>query len=476
MEVFFEKSLKEKRDLFVFLMENQSFSLNFDLKEGLDWIEKLIEEKGFKGTEGEFKFGYLPKPFKLNVFFIGLGKKEKLTLENFKNILGNYFSKIPENSLVSFNPYFLRVGEDKSFEVALNLFSNMDYKYDEFLKEKFKEKKVLILKPKNKEDEELSKILKKVKALKEGIFLAKDLSNSPSSSLSSKDFIKIVQKLGEKYKWKVNLYDEKKLKSLKLPGIVSVGKGSQNPPYLIEIKLSEKVEKVLIGKGVLFDSGGLSLKPAEGMENMKFDKSGACSVLGTLLSLSILGKKDGVAAYIPLVENLVSHKSLKPGDILTYPNGKTVEIISTDAEGRLILADALILASQEKPKFIITIATLTGALRYSLGSYAAGLFTKDEKLEKMLLKSASSTGEFLWSFPLWEEYETLIKGDYTDLKNSSGGVAGSISGGLFLTHFTEVPFAHLDIALVAYKTEKKIKGSTGFGVSLLVDFLSNDTY
>ncbi len=473
MEIFKGERLDKNFDSFIFLMEDQKFSENFKIK-GSENIQKEIEKAGFKGKEGEFKVIHI-KEFNKNFFLFGLGDEKKLTLENFKNYLFNTISKISKNFYIFFNPKILRV-EDNSFFVSCLSLSAIDYKYQEFLKEKTEEKRSFIFKPSNIKEKNFDEILKKVKAIKEGIFLARDIGNIPASSMPTKHFIEIIKKSSQKYNWKVNIFDEKKLKTLKLLGIISVGKSSENPPILIEISSSEKTDKVLIGKGVIFDSGGLSIKTAEGMENMKYDKCGAGVVLGTLLSLSILGKNEGITVYIPLVENLLSDKSYKPGDILKYPNGETVEIISTDAEGRLILADAMLLASQKKPTYIISVATLTGAMKYSLGPYAAGLFTKYKELENSLILSSNKTGEFLWSFPLWEEYEGLIKGEHSTLKNTSSGIAGSIAGALFLNHFTNFPFAHIDIAQVAYKTERKQKGATGFGVSLLVDFILNGNH
>lgn len=476
MIFIYSKNIEKNSDVHIFLMEGQKFSENFKLKENDEiHIQKKIEKSNFKGKEGEFKVIFLEK-YKSNLFLTGLGKKEKLTLENLKNLIGNSTSKSQKDFCIFINPEILRIDKENASFVSLFNLSLMDYKFQEFLNEKKVEKRAYVFKPKEMEEKEFNTILEKINAIKKGVFLSKDIGNYPASSLSPKKFLEIVKKTGNEFGWKINVFDEKKLKSLRLPGILSVGRGSENSPLLIEIKCSEKTDKVLIGKGVIFDSGGLSLKTPEGMENMKYDKSGAGVVLGTLVALSILKKNKNISVYIPLVENLVSHKSYKPGDILKYPNGESVEVISTDAEGRLILADALILASKKNPSFILSVATLTGAMKFSLGPYAAGLFTKDEKLKDLLLKSSNSTGEFLWPFPLWEEYESLIKGEHSTIKNTSSGIAGSIAGGLFLTHFTERPFAHLDIALVAYKTEKKQKGATGFGVHLLTDFILNGSY
>lgn len=474
MEIYEGRKIESKGDVYILLMEGQNFLENFKIEEGEE-IQKAIESSNFKGKEGEFKVVHISK-LKANIFLMGLGKEDKLTLENFKTIISNYLLKTGPVFNLFLNPKFLRVEEKKSFSVAIFNISILDYKFQEFLKEKSKEKEVFIFKPVEISEKSFKEMLEKIKVLKKGVFLARDIGNYPASSLSTSTIIEKIRKIGKEFSWKINVFNEKKLKSLKLPGIVNVGKASENSPVLVEINSSEKTEKVLIGKGVIFDSGGLSIKTAEGMENMKYDKCGAGVVLGTLYALSIMKKNKGLTVYLPLVENLISHKSFKPGDILMYPNGESVEVLSTDAEGRLIMADCLLLASRKKPSFIVSIATLTGAMKFSLGPYAAGLFTKDKKLEEALMESSKNTGEFLWPLPLWEEYETLIKGEHSTIKNTSGGIAGSIAGGLFLNHFTDFPFAHIDIAMMAYKTEKKQKGATGFGVYLLTDFILNGNH
>lgn len=474
MKIYEGKGLKKNCDIYIFLMEGQKFLENFKVEEGEE-IQKAIENSDFKGKEGEFKVVHTGK-FQANIFLIGLGREEKLTLENFRTTISNYLLKAGPVFYLFLNPKFLRVDEKKSFSVAIFNISILDYKFQEFLKEKSKEKEVYLFKPLDTGEKSFKEILKYSGALKEGVFLARDIGNYPASSLSTNTIIEKIKKIGKEFNWRINVFNEKKLKSLKLPGIVNVGKASENPPILIEINSSEKTEKVLIGKGVIFDSGGLSIKTAEGMENMKYDKCGAGVALGTLYTLSILKKNKGLTVYLPLVENLISHRSFKPGDILVYPNGESVEVLSTDAEGRLILADCLLLASRKKPSFIVSIATLTGAMKFSLGPYAAGLFTKNRELEEALMESSKRTGEFIWPFPLWEEYETLIKGEHSTIKNTSSGIAGSITGALFLNHFTDLPFAHIDIAMMAYKTEKKQKGATGFGVQLLTDFILNENY
>ncbi|MEJ5167199.1 MAG: hypothetical protein WHV67_09260, partial [Thermoanaerobaculia bacterium] len=365
MEIYEGKRIENRGDIFILLMEGQNFLENFKIEEGKE-IQKAIENSNFKGKEGEFKVAFIDK-IKANLFLIGLGREEKLTLENFKTIISNYLLKTGPVFNLFLNPKFLRIEEKNSFPVAIFNISILDYKFQEFLREKSKEKEVFIFKPANISEKPFKEILEKNKALKKGVFLARDFGNYPASSFSTNNIIEKIKKIGKEFNWKINVFNEKKLKSLKLPGIVNVGKASENSPVLVEINSSERTEKVLIGKGVIFDSGGLSIKTAEGMENMKYDKCGAGVALGALYALSIMKKNKGLTVYLPLVENLISHRSFKPGDILMYPNGESVEVLSTDAEGRLIMADCLLLATRKKPSFIVSIATLTGAMKFSLG-------------------------------------------------------------------------------------------------------------
>jgi leucyl aminopeptidase len=235
-----------------------------------------------------------------------------------------------------------------------------------------------------------------------------------------------------------------------------------------------------VGKGVVFDSGGLSIKTASGMETMKTDMSGAAAVAATMSVLTDLGVKSKVVAYMPLVENMPSGHAIRPGDVLKMRNGKTVEVLNTDAEGRLILADALALAGEAKPDAVIDLATLTGACVVALGEKIAGLMGSDDSWIDQVRKAADRAGESVWPLPLPPEYRKLLDSEVADVKNvSGGGYGGALTAGLFLKEFTDgVPWAHLDIAGPARANSDDgyvVKGGTGFGVSTLVELVSNFT-
>jgi leucyl aminopeptidase len=235
---------------------------------------------------------------------------------------------------------------------------------------------------------------------------------------------------------------------------------------------------VLVGKGITFDAGGLNLKPGNSMEEMKCDMAGSAAVLGALNAVARLRLPLKVVGLAPLAENLPGRRAYKPGDIITYANKKTVEIVNTDAEGRLVLADALIVAARMKPDMIIELSTLTGAIVTALGDSYAGLFCRNRKLGAGLLLAAESSGELLWEMPLPGEYRESIVSKVADLKNANYNGASSIKAGLFLNEFVgKIPFAHLDIAGTAFLSKPnfclKSEGATGFGVRLLVQFLQD---
>jgi leucyl aminopeptidase len=330
-------------------------------------------------------------------------------------------------------------------------------------------------------------IIKRSQIMTQSICYARDLVNTAPSDLGPSDLVKIATKLAKDHRrvLSTKIYTLRDLKKLGAGGIIGVGQGSKRPPYLIHLNYKPKGKTkgkiLLIGKGVTFDSGGLSLKTGKGMEDMKCDMAGAAAVLGTLQALSQLYPKGEfpyqLEVLIPTVENMPSGESIRPGDVVRMINNKTVEVLNTDAEGRLILADALSFAERLKPDVIIDLATLTGACVVALGGKYAGLFSNDKNLEQSLIAAGSSAGENLWPLPLAKEYKSQIKSTVSDLRNISlSGGPGAIIGALFLEEFVpeKTSWAHLDIAGPAFITEKSkylTVGGTGFGVRTLIAFL-----
>ena len=286
-----------------------------------------------------------------------------------------------------------------------------------------------------------------------------------------------ARELAQRHGFDVTVFDKAAIGREKMGALLCVAQGSAEEPRFIalEYKGSDGPPIVLIGKGVTFDTGGISIKPAQNMEDMKYDMSGAAAVLGTFEMLGRLKPAVHVVGLIPSTENMPSGTAIKPGDVVTSHFGKTIEIINTDAEGRLILADALSYARRYDPVAVVDIATLTGAIVVALGHTASGVMGTDDKLIEELRGAGDRADERLWPLPLWDDYRDLMKSDIADIKNSGGRPAGSISAGWFLREFVDgFPWAHLDIAGTAYSDREdatRVKGPTGVGVRLFSEFV-----
>ncbi len=314
-------------------------------------------------------------------------------------------------------------------------------------------------------------------ALIQGIAWARNLANEPPNFATPEALAESVASIVRSWGGRTRIWRRRELERRGFGGILAVGSGSQNPPCLLRLELGEGAPMVgLVGKGVTFDSGGLSLKPAERMDEMKWDKAGACAVVGVLAALAVRPLPIRVRAYLPLAENLPDGSSFRPGDILRCVNGTTVEITNTDAEGRLLLADSLALAVREDCNPILDLATLTGACVVALGTSGAGLFSNSEELARDLLESAQRAGERLWRLPLWPEFREQMQGLHADLRNSGDRWGGACTAAAFLASFldSKTAWAHLDIAGPAYRGrgESGIRGATGFGVATVYEWLS----
>jgi leucyl aminopeptidase len=262
-------------------------------------------------------------------------------------------------------------------------------------------------------------------------------------------------------------------------GILAVGGGSAHPPKMVILKWNGAREDLdtlcLVGKGLTFDSGGISIKPGDGMDCMKYDKAGACVVLGAMRAAAKLRLPLRLIGIMALAENMPSGSAYRPGDILRLSNGKTIEILNTDAEGRLVLADALVLAAAHRPKAIVDLATLTGACVIALGNHIAGMVASDDSLAARLSAAGDASGERVWRLPILADHREQIKSTFADMKNIGGREAGAITAACLLEEFTGgIPWAHLDIAGVSWREKERDylpKGGTGWGVRLLLDFL-----
>jgi leucyl aminopeptidase len=316
-------------------------------------------------------------------------------------------------------------------------------------------------------------------ALGLGQALARGIQVLPGNICTPTYVGRAAEELAARHGFGVTVLDKAAIVREKMGALLAVAQGSVEEPRFIVLDYqgAEGAPIVLVGKGVTFDTGGISIKPAQNMEDMKYDMSGAAAVLGTFEVLGRLKPAAHVIGLIPSTENMPSGTAVKPGDVVTSHLGKTIEVINTDAEGRLILCDALSWARRYQPACVIDIATLTGAIVVALGNSAAGVMGSDDPLVEELRQAGDRAGERVWPLPLWDEYRDLMKSDIADVKNAGGRPAGSISAGWFLREFADgFPWAHLDIAGTAYTDREdaaRVKGPTGIGVRLFSEFVLN---
>lgn len=416
---------------------------------------------------------------------------ENFSPDYFRNHLAGFIQKISNEEIKNlhihipqysaFNKYF--DSEEYFYQSFIEGLALGNYSFDnyKFEKKKLKELNVFFYSSNSKK---LDSSLLTAQSVITGFNFTKYLQNEPAVSMTPAILADTVSRTLKKGGIKVKVFNEVEIKKRKMGGLLAVGMGSDNPPRFIVLeykglKRSSKKSKTiaLVGKGVTFDSGGISIKPAAGMGEMKADMSGAAVVAGTVLAAAKAKLPVNIIGIIPSAENMISGNAMRPGDIVVTSSGKSIEVDNTDAEGRMILADALHYASKLKPDVIIDLATLTGACVVALGEFAAGLFTKNDKLAGQLYNSGMKTYDRVWRLPMWDDYNELNKSDVADVKNVGGRWGGAITAAKFLENFVDknINWAHLDIAGPAiangYNNYTK-KFMTGFGVRLLFDYLS----
>lgn len=314
----------------------------------------------------------------------------------------------------------------------------------------------------------------------EGTTLARDLSNAPGNAMTPRKLAAAARKLAGETGLNCRVLTRKDIEKEQMGALLAVNAGSEEPPRFIVLEYGEASDEmdtlVFIGKGITFDSGGISIKSSAGMEEMKHDMSGAAAVIGAMRSIAMSKPSLHVVGLVPATENLPDGRALKPGDIITTRSGKTIEVINTDAEGRLVLADALEYAERYNPAAVIDLATLTGACVVALGYAATGMMGNDDGLQDRVRTAGETAGERVWPLPLWKDYHDLIKSHIADVKNTGGRWAGALTAGAFLAKFVERPWVHLDIAGTAYTDASKPycpKGATGVGVRLLLQLVKD---
>ncbi|NIZ03220.1 leucyl aminopeptidase [Thalassospira lucentensis] len=446
-------------------------------------ITKAIKSSTFKGKAGQSLQILAPGQGDLTrVIVFGIGKEAEFDVIAAQKLGGTVTSRALATGEKDLTILFDMEGMACDFATGAML---RDYRFDKYRTTETKDDKPVLkgLTIAARDHKDAKKQFDSAKKVVEGVFFTRDLVSEPANVLYPESFMKEVSAL-EKLGVEIDVLDEKEMKKLGMGALLGVAMGSARKPYMVVMRWNGGKKKedpiAFVGKGVTFDTGGISLKPAAGMEDMKFDMGGAGVVSGLMKALAGRKAKCNVVGVIGLVENMPSSTAQRPGDVVTSMSGQTIEVINTDAEGRLVLCDALTYV-QEKydPRLVVDLATLTGAVIIALGHENAGLFSNNDDVSEQITTAGLSVDETVWRLPLGSGYDKQIKSDIADMKNVGGRPAGSITAAQFLKRFItkDRPWAHIDIAATAWSTSDKEvtpKGATGFGVRLLDRFVADN--
>src|ERR671919_526039 len=454
----------------------------------LDLVQRIVKDKEHTGSFGSSCIVHCFTGPIQRIMLLGLGEKKSLDKDKVRVLAGKAAAKVME---INVNEYsikpFTKLTKDFTEAVCEGTCLSL-YKFDQYQSKQIGESshsasqlKISILVDSDRE--EWQKVLDTTKIITDAVNFGRDLANMPPNDCSPEYLARIALDLSSKHhRISTRVIERYEMESLGLNGIVAVGMGSNKPPKLVIIEYkgnegsSTTVPYLFVGKAVTFDTGGISIKPSDRMEEMKFDKSGGCDVLAIISGLANLEVKTNVIGIIPCVENMPSSSAYRPGDIVRMYNGKTVEVINTDAEGRLILADSIAYGVEKyNPNSIIDLATLTGACIVALGSNIAGTLSNSPELINRLRQIGEKTNEKFWELPLYPDFNEQIKSKFADIKNIGGRAGGTITAAIFLSNFVnETPWIHLDIAGTAWTQDGtwdksyNPKGATGFGIRSLI--------
>ncbi|MBL1142961.1 MAG: leucyl aminopeptidase [Proteobacteria bacterium] len=453
-------------------------------------LSNLIRRGDMEGNKGQYLLLHnVPGMIADRVLLIGCGKEREIDDLTYRKIIANSIRALNTTGSLECVNYLTELsikGRDHSWKIrqAVQIAEHSLYQFDELKSKKKKDRrplrKITFTVPTRKELPQGEAAMNEGRAIANGIKLTRDLANRPSNICTPAYLAKQAQDLAKKNRsLTVTVLEEADMKKLGMGSLLSVSQGSVEPAKLItlEYKGSKKSQKpiVLVGKGVTFDTGGISLKPGQAMDEMKYDMCGAASVFGTIAAVVELGLPVNVVGVIPAVENMPSGTATNPGDIFTSMSGKTIEVLNTDAEGRLILCDAITYSERFNPEVVIDIATLTGACVIALGKHATGLLSNHNPLARDLLSAGEESGDRAWQLPLWDEYQEQLNSPFADMANIGGREAGTVTAACFLSRFAEkYHWAHLDIAGTAWISGAN-KGATGRPVSLLMQYIFNQT-
>lgn len=447
-------------------------------------ISRFIERGDCKGKVGEIALiNWLPDTSFARVLLVGLGKSEEMNGKNYRNALAAAIKTVRDSGLKSVACTLVEI-DVKDRDLAwktrqvIEVFDDALYQFKHcktVVENEFKTDRISIVVSENQQADAQTGLIQG-QAIAGGVSLAKQLADLPGNICTPTYLAEQAQSIAERFaSMSVEILEEADMEKLGMGALLSVSRGSRQPAKLIALNYhgGEKHGKpiVLIGKGLTFDAGGISLKPGLGMDEMKYDMCGGASVLGTIQAAAEMQLPLNIVGLVPSSENLPDGDANKPGDIVTSMSGKTIEILNTDAEGRLLLCDTLTYAQKFDPEAVIDLATLTGACIVALGRVPSGLFGNDDALCNDLVKAGETASDSVWRLPLWEEYQELLKSNFADMANIGGKDAGTITAACFLSKFAEnFRWAHLDIAGTAWRTGLT-KGATGRPVPLLAQYL-----
>ena len=463
----------------IFIYEDSISDLSRRITKGViyDDVNDSCARGVVTGKHGEIN-SFFSRQYDSNYMIVGLGKKKELNIQSLENSMKNIFGVFNNIKLNSILIDLTNVAIKNCDLIQLIVIEIEKSMYKYINKNKIHIKECYLKSKSNIPNNEFNKVIKSAVAISNGINTARMLGDTPSNICNPTYLSKEAKKLEKlNNKLKVEILNEAQMKKLKMNSLLSVSQGSSQPAKLVVIKympMKNKQPIILVGKGITFDTGGISLKPASTMDEMKYDMSGAGSVIGTLQACAEMNLNNNVIGILACAENMPGGSATRPGDVYTSMSGKTIEILNTDAEGRLVLCDALTFAKKFKPRYVLDMATLTGACLVGLGKYPSGLFVNDDNLASRIKKSADRTGDRVWQLPLYKEYFDELKTNFADIQNIGGRYGGAITAAAFLANFTEdYKWAHLDIAGTAWETGKD-KGSTGRPVKLLADFVMSN--
>lgn len=464
-------------------------NLNFRDEEINRKLKRLERREIFNGDFGEILNITGVKDEIQNIIFLGLGEDEKLNKERLRRVFGKvqkYIESLKGKKIFIEFVKSKNISIEDSVRAMIEGLSLSNYKFNKYKSDRAKidETDVSItIGGHNLEHKDYSDIVEESKILVETVFNARDLVNEPSNVIYPETLAEEAVKFSKRYGFEIEIINHKKIEELQMNSFLAVGKSSIHKPKVIVMRyfgdkdnLDQKLG--LIGKGLTYDSGGYSLKPSNSMVDMKSDMGGAATVIGAISAIAKRKLKINVVAVVATCENVIGNEAYKPGDIISSMAGKNIEILNTDAEGRLTMIDAVTYAiRKEHITEIIDVATLTGAALVALGNDVTAVVTNNDSFYKELEKAFTSTGEKMWNLPNFDDYKTLIKSDIADLKNTGGRYGGTITAGLFVGEFVEnKPWLHLDIAGPAYITvpwDYCPKGGTGAGVRTLYELAKN---